>query len=109
MLVIETVNDFFQVKFDSASNSFSCYFTGYYENKSCSVMLGMKDSVTQECHLEKNQFENSSSDYTQHVIVAVPKLQRDLVIYFVATGTTLNPNLTIAVEGSFKTGAGIIL
>ena len=100
---IEASNTFFFAQFDLVSNSFSCHFTGYHKRKSCSVMYGVKDPTTQNCHLENEARNSSNSSLSHFVTVFIPPLTKSGSKYcFIAKGSTTM--LTVAVEGTFYVG-----
>ena len=83
-------------------------------NKSCEIIYGAVDQTDQTCAMNdqvtQNKIMNSSNDLmSDTVIVFVPLLaQTSSKIYcFTAIGKT--PSLTIAIEGTFKTGIDSIL
>ena len=108
LLCIETANSFLQTEFDSASSSFSCKFLGNQGTglKSCDIVYGIQDAITQSCLSStiKSEAENSTHSFiSDTVTVSIPPLaQTESEFCFVAMGKT--QVYTVVVEGTFKIG-----
>ena len=106
-----TINEYLQVSFDPSRSRFSCLFAegvGIRNgSKSCNIVYGLKDPVTDESNgcfssvnSVKSKAENTTNSFmTYTVTVYVPTLTE---FCFVAIGTVAT--FSVAVEGTFKIG-----
>ena len=107
-----TINEFLQVSFDPSRSRFSCLFAESVGNgyKSCNIVYGLKDPVTDESNgcfsSVKSRADNTTNSFiTDTVTVYVPTLaQTGLEFCFFAIGTVATFSVTVAVEGTFMTG-----
>ena len=111
-----TINEYLQASFDPSRSRFSCLFAESVGNgsKSCNIVYGLKDPVTDESkkgcfssvNSVKSKAENTTNSFmTDTVTVYVPPLtQTGLEFCFVAIGTVTTFSVTVAVEGTFMTG-----
>ena len=113
IFIIAKINNMLQVSFDPSRNRFSCQFAESVGNgsKSCNIVYGLKDPVTDESNgcfssvnSVKSKAENTTNSFiTDSVTVYIPTLaQTGAEFCYIATGTVTT--LSVAVEGTFMTG-----
>ena len=98
---IETTNKLLSVYFDGSKRSFLCEFLQYeFENKSCTIKLGIIDVLDQSCNIKSEIRNSSDNTLVDTVTVSIPTLSTsESEFCFIAIGNTAN--FSIAIEGTF--------